>query len=176
MASSKLPGSLCRACLCWEGNARCQVPQQLCGEWSWRCRPAAPHSFLPPLPASVLAAPGTRNPSDVTCPARPSGTHWRHKQCPAQPAWHLGARGTVPAIPAAEQRQATRLRHFRDWVPHRDKEASIPWDSKVFHALTYSLVKVGQLVNSPEFTGFRSLDRDCHQRPHRNPSLPPLFS
>lgn len=132
VASSSSQEGWAGACLCWEGNTRCQVPRQLRGEWSWRCSSAFP---LPPLPASVWAAPGTRNPSDVTCPARPSGTACRHKQGPAQPAWHLGAPGTV-------SRARQRDRHFRHWVLQGHKDASIQWERKGLHILT-----LGQLVN-----------------------------
>lgn len=38
-----------------KGTAQGKHTHQLHGEWSWRCKLKTPNSFLPPLPASVLA-------------------------------------------------------------------------------------------------------------------------
>lgn len=126
---------------------------------------AAPHSSLPPLPASVGAAPGTRNPSDVTCPARPSGTAWRHKQGPAQPAWHLGARGRLLS------RARQHGRHFRDTGSCRGTKMHL-FHGKGKDFTLLQALKAGQSVNYPEFTGSTSLDRD---KPLQKPFSPSSF-
>lgn len=95
-------------------------------------------SFLPPLPASVSAAPGTRNPSDVTCPIRPSGAQrWSHQRRPARPVWHLGARGTeavpaaaIPSQPSWAVPGNTTETFRRDQGMQGDRDASIPWEKK----------------------------------------------
>lgn len=162
------------ACLCWEGNTRCQLPHQPRGEWSWRCQPAAPHSFLPPLPASVWAAPGrgTRvmsparwGPLEPTAGATNSAQHsqlgtWGHEE-PSQPSW---------AVPG---NTTETLQRFQ--VLQEDGETSIPWERKVFHVLTYSLGKAGHLVNCTEFTAFTSLDRQATKAATET-LLPPLFN